>query len=218
MTYVTTGQRRIASLFLGALLGAVVMTLPVVAMIHSREKPADLATDFVYSFILCGLAWLVGVAAFAFPIWRLVEKRGRRMGWRTAMVFGLVLAPVWFVVVMLLLQGLFESGYDPTFWLGAMGFALIIGAVLSAVRGCIVALAMWRFAYRPAITAGRPRTSTSASRFTRDSGSRLKLPTSSRSPSTAAALAARPCPCVFHKLGNQFRDHWRQFGSRPPAP
>jgi hypothetical protein len=152
VNYVTTAGRRVASIFLGAGLGAVVMTLPVVSMIHSREKPADLGTDFVYSFIICGLAWLVGVAAFAFPIWRLVEKRGRRMGWRTAVVFGLVLTPVWFVAVMLLFQGLVESGYDPTFWLGAMGIVLVIGAVLSAVLGCVVALAMWRFAYRPSTT------------------------------------------------------------------
>jgi len=63
-------------------------------------------------------------------------------------VCGLILTPAWFVIVMLVLPGLFQEDYQVTFWLGAMGYALAAGAIISSVVGCVVALGMWRFAYR----------------------------------------------------------------------
>lgn len=149
-TFVATRGRRIASIFLGALLGTLITAFPL-ALITSEGRIVDSPMDLVYSATLCGAGWLVGIAAFAFPIWLLLERRRKNMGWRTAAACGLALSPTWFVIAMLLLPGLFEDDYDPTFWFGVMGFALALGAVIVAVVGCAVALVMWRYAYRRAV-------------------------------------------------------------------
>ena len=150
-TYVTTGRRRIGSIFLGALLGSAITAVPI-AFITSEGRIIDSPADILFSFASCAVTWLVGIAAFAFPIWRVIETRRDDMGWRMAAVCGLILTPAWFVIVMVLCQGLFEDGYDPAFWSGAMGFVLALGAIVVAVIGCAVAVVMWRFASRRAVT------------------------------------------------------------------
>lgn len=146
-TYVSTRRRRIESLFLGAGLGSLITAIPT-AFITSEGRIVDSPTDLLFSFILCVAAWLPGVAAFAFPLWLLIEKRRKNPGWRTAAVCGLVLSPAWFVFVMLALPGLFQEDYQITFWRGDMGYALAVGAIISSVVGCLLGLVMWRFAYR----------------------------------------------------------------------
>ena len=146
-TYVTTRPRRIASIFLGALLGSLITAFPI-ALISSEGRIVDSPTDLLFSFALCGVIWLVGIAAFAFPIWLLIERRRKSLGWRNAAVCGLGLSPAWFVLVMLMLAGLFQEDYGLDFWLGPMIFAVAIGAIICSVVGSAVALVMWRFAYR----------------------------------------------------------------------
>jgi hypothetical protein len=146
-TYITTRGRQIASIFLGALLGTLITAVPL-TLVLSEGLVISNATDLLYSSILCGVCWLLGIAGFAFPIWLLIERRRKGMGWRTAAACGLILSPVWFILFTMLLADLTQENYTLAFWSGAMGFALALGAVIAAGVGCAVALVMWRYAYR----------------------------------------------------------------------
>ena len=97
-------------------------------------------------FSLQCLTWMFGLLIFGMPCWRLLRKRGFQ-GWRAAALLGVTLT---FVVSLALRAGLpiFANHLlTPPEWWAAAHQSLISG-----LFGLVVALVIWRIAYRRSIS------------------------------------------------------------------
>jgi hypothetical protein len=135
---------------LAAAAGAVIGALGVVAVVLLFAAMASgvSASDLVVSmliFLVALVGWSLGLFLFGLPLWWLFHRNG----WRSRRVAMLLGAFTTFVIVLLLERsgGILavatgdNSGEDliSFVWIGVM-----------AVLGAIVALVIWRIAYRPA--------------------------------------------------------------------
>ena len=135
---------------LAAIAGAVIGALGVVAVVLLLAEMASgvSATDLVVAlliFVVALVGWSLGLLLFGLPLWWLFHRNGWR-GRRVAMLLG---ALTTFVIVFLLemfggilavTTGNSDAGHlMPLVWSGVM-----------ALLGAIVALVIWRIAYRPA--------------------------------------------------------------------
>jgi hypothetical protein len=130
----------------GAAIGALGVAIVVLSLATAGTEAVNLS-DLIVSiliFIVALVGWSLGLFLFGLPLWWLFHRSGRR-SWRVAMLLG---AFTTFVIVLLLERsggilavatGDTEAGQLISFiWIGVM-----------AVLGAIVALVIWRIAYRP---------------------------------------------------------------------
>ncbi len=153
--YVTTAGRRLASIFIGTAVGGFLSAARVFLMSErAMDFPSEMGGPALYaamSFVHMGLVWLVGIGVIGFPSWLLAEKRGRVGGWKSAAVFGtLVSFPLHFVATAMTRQLVWLTAHVPFQWSTLFSVESVIIGVLFALTGGVVALAMWRFAYRRA--------------------------------------------------------------------
>jgi hypothetical protein len=152
-TYITTRGRRIASIFLGALVGGALMALPLAGVLSqgaAYDYPFSMLAGYLAgSFALCSLMWLAGIALFGFPLWLLIGRMRASQGWRMALVCGAILPPICLALLLILVEGLDAARLAIEFrWSSVLGREAALGAALVAGMGCVVGLAVWRFAYR----------------------------------------------------------------------
>ena len=135
---------------LAATVGAVIGALGVVAAVLAFAAMASgvSASDLVVSiliFLVALVGWSLGLFLVGLPLWWLFHRNGWR-GRRVAMLLG---GFTTFVIVLLLERsgGVLavatgdNSGGD---------FISFVWVAVMAVLGAIVALAIWKIAYRPA--------------------------------------------------------------------
>lgn len=143
----STNPRRAS---LAAAAGAVIGALGVVAvvLVFAAIAGGVSASDLVVSiliFLVALIGWSLGLFLFGLPLWWLFHRNGWR-GRRVAMLLGALTT----LVIVLLLEmsggilavttGNNDAGrLMPLAWAGVM-----------ALLGAIVALVIWRIAYRPA--------------------------------------------------------------------
>ena len=144
----TTNPRRATlAAAAGALIGALGVAIVVLLLATAGAETVNLS-DLIVSiliFVVALVGWSLGLFLVGLPLWWLFHRTGRR-SWRVAMLLG---AFTTFVIVLLLERsggilavatGASDSGDLISFvWIGAM-----------AVLGAVVALVIWRIAYRPA--------------------------------------------------------------------
>ena len=144
----TTDPRRATlAVIAGAIVGALGVAIVVLLLATAGTGTLNLS-DLIVSiliFIVALTGWALGLFLFGLPLWWLFHRNGWR-GWRVAMLLG---AFTTFVIVVMLeaTGGIFavatgnSDGGDLTsfVWAGVM-----------ALLGAVVALVIWRIAYRPA--------------------------------------------------------------------
>jgi hypothetical protein len=133
---------------LAALAGAIVGALGVVVVVLSFAALAGgvSASDLVVSILIFFVAlvgWSLGLFLLGLPLWWLFHRNGWR-GWRVAMLLG---AFTTFVIVLLLER---SGGMLAVTTGDSAGGDLIsfVWVAVMAVLGAIVALVIWRVAYR----------------------------------------------------------------------
>ena len=110
------------------------------------------AQQLLGCFIACSLVWLIGIAVIATPLWWLLERRVAAT-WPTAAAFGAVLPAALLAVVIAIIEGMDARRLGTGFqWSFTGGWAYIFFLSVMGI-GCAVGVAMWRFAYRRAITS-----------------------------------------------------------------
>jgi hypothetical protein len=135
---------------LAAAAGAVIGALGVVAVVLLFAAMASgvSASDLVVSmliFLVALVGWSLGLFLFGLPLWWLFHRNG----WRSRRVAMLLGAFTTFVIVLLLER----SGGILAVATGDNSGEQLISFVwigVMAVLGAIVALVIWRIAYRPA--------------------------------------------------------------------
>jgi hypothetical protein len=165
--YEITPSRIVPSLIAGVLAGASLVTLWSIfgtalnAGIYYVLNYGALA--FFYTFVVALVVWAVGLMIFGFPIWWLLHKLGLRH-WLIAIFVGGALS---FLVGLAIDTRLFELLPPPAdfnYSAGDSGGPTIVAnrltphgwnaALLSALQlsvgGALVALVIWRVAYRSA--------------------------------------------------------------------
>lgn len=146
-TLTTNPRRATLAVTAGAVIGALGVAVVVVLLATiatSVVSAADLIVAILI-FIVALVGWSLGLFLFGLPLWWLFHRNGWR-GRRVAMLLG---ALTTFVIVFLLemfggilavTTGNTDAGnLMPLVWAGVM-----------ALLGAIVALVIWRIAYRPA--------------------------------------------------------------------
>lgn len=143
----TTNPRRATlAAAAGALVGALGVAIVVLLLATTGTDAVNLS-DLIVSiliFVVALVGWSLGLFLVGLPLWWLFHRSDRR-SWRVAMLLG---AFTTFVIVLLLERsggilavatGHTQAGQLISFiWIGVM-----------AVLGAIVALVIWRIAYRP---------------------------------------------------------------------
>ena len=142
----TNPRRATLAVTAGAVIGAlgVVVVVLLLATIATGVVSASDLIVAILIFIVALVGWSLGLLLFGLPLWWLFHRNGWR-GRRVAMLLG---ALTTFVIVFLLemfggilavTTGNSEAGnLMPLVWAGVM-----------ALLGAIVALVIWRIAYRP---------------------------------------------------------------------
>ena len=146
-TLTTNPRRATLAVTAGAVIGALGVAV-VVLLLATIATGVVSASDLIVAvliFIVALVGWSLGLFLFGLPLWWLFHRNGWR-GRRVAMLLG---ALTTFVIVLLLEMsgGVFavatgdsEAGHlQSLVWAGVM-----------ALLGAIVALVIWRIAYRPA--------------------------------------------------------------------
>ena len=143
----TNPRRATLAVTAGAVIGAlgVVVVVLLLATIATGVVSASDLIVAILIFIVALVGWSLGLLLFGLPLWWLFHRNGWR-GRRVAMLLG---ALTTFVIVFLLemfggilavTTGNNDAGnLMPLVWAGVM-----------ALLGAIVALVIWRIAYRPA--------------------------------------------------------------------
>ena len=146
-SFSTNTRRATLALTAGAVIGALgvaVVVLLLATIATGVVSAADLIVAILI-FIVALVGWSLGLFLFGLPLWWLFHRNG----WRSRRVAMLLGALTTFVIILLLEMsgGVFavatgdsEAGHLQSFvWAGVM-----------ALLGAIVALVIWRIAYRPA--------------------------------------------------------------------
>jgi hypothetical protein len=142
----TNPRRATLAVTVGAVIGALGVAV-VVLLLATIATGVVSASDLIVAvliFIVALVGWSLGLFLFGLPLWWLFHRNGWR-GRRVAMLLG---AATTYVIVFLLeiSGGIFavatgdsEAGHlQSLVWAGVM-----------ALLGAIVALVIWRIAYRP---------------------------------------------------------------------
>lgn len=161
MSYVTTGPRMALGLAGGALTGATLFCLYVLL----SASPAPFGSGggswaiALVAFIYAAVIWSAGLVAVGLPVWILLHVLKRRH-WLWAVSVGAVLTfggVYWFATETNTFWGmagftvgdfvdpstLTESEVASRKWQTALRASFVLGAI-----GAVVALAIWRIAYR----------------------------------------------------------------------
>jgi hypothetical protein len=149
--YVTTRRRRLLSLLVGAGAGGF---FALIGFLSSPDARASLLANppvtlgVVVTWVFFSLAFLVGIIPVAL-LWAWAERKSA-LGWKAAVVWGGLLGALCSAAPFATLLYKFLSKYGPSVSVTAVSFPppLIAFAVACPVIGVIVALAIWRFAYR----------------------------------------------------------------------
>lgn len=157
MSYTLRPKLKLVATLSGALLGALpvalAMTLPL--LFDGRARPT-FATWFQLTYWAAAVVWFVGLHTVGMVVWAVLERRGLRSP-SHALLAGLVTAFLSTVVLRLLLSmpvSLYQEGArvwieggvrTPYGW-----FILIKDSALLALVGGMVAIVVWRIAYRRA--------------------------------------------------------------------
>ena len=156
--------RAVEALVAGAATGAAAVAgLYVCALVRGSPSPDTHVfapfVGFVFMFAFAG--WAVGLIALAAPLWWVLHKAGAR-SWQAAVIFGATAAflghagldAVGFRVITPAIDGLFSNDHS----LATSGpWGTYRAHLAFAVIGAIVALVVWRIAYRPASRVSRAR-------------------------------------------------------------
>ena len=143
----TTDPRRATlAVIAGAIVGALGVAILVLLLATAGTGALNLS-DLIVSiliFIVALTGWSLGLFLFGLPLWWLFHRNGWR-GRRVAMLLG---AFTTFVIVLLLeiSGGIFAVATGDTTGGHLISF---VWAAVMAVLGAIVALVIWRIAYRP---------------------------------------------------------------------
>jgi hypothetical protein len=142
----TNPRRATLAVIAGAGIGALGVTV-VVFVLATIGTGVVSAADLIVSiliFIVALVGWSLGLFLFGLPLWWLFHRNGWR-GRRVAMLLG---AFTTFVIVLLLeiSGGIFAVATGN----GDGGLISFVWVAVMAVLGAIVALVIWRIAYRPA--------------------------------------------------------------------
>jgi hypothetical protein len=141
----TDPRRATLAVTAGALIGAlgVVAVVLLLAAMASGVSASDLVVSLLI-FVVALVGWSLGLFLLGLPLWWLFHRNGLR-GRRVAMLLG---ALTTFIIVVLLERsgsvlavttGDSEAGQLMSF----------VWAAVMALLGAIVALVIWRIAYRP---------------------------------------------------------------------
>ena len=158
--YITTRRRAAAAVSVGALVGAVATNSPtfVVTLLYIDRMQSQHIPILFFMLFMAFIVWVVGLALIGVPIWWLLHRKGLRSWW-IAVLFGAIAASIVDFALNLALtlpiehSSFGDSGGDTIIdgELTAYGWwGLVRGAVLIGIGGAIVALVIWRIAYRPA--------------------------------------------------------------------
>jgi hypothetical protein len=137
--YHTSPERAVLGLAAGAATGAYVLTLWSYLSVGHLQDPHHLqATQLFFSLML--FIWTAGLIAVGAPVWWLLHRLGLRH-WLVAIATGVVLLAL---VGLALQSGIeFEDNGSPGVTrLTDEGFYMLV------VTGALVALVVWRVAYR----------------------------------------------------------------------
>ena len=155
MSYVLRPKLKLVSTLSGALIGALPVALAVTIplLFDGRPRPS-FATWFLGAYWLGAVVWFVGLHTVGMVVWAALERRGLRSP-SHALLAGLMTTFVSAVLLRLLLsmpvslyheagRTWIENGIrTPYGW-----FMLIKDSVLLALVGGVVAVVVWRIAYR----------------------------------------------------------------------
>lgn len=142
----TNPRRATLAVIAGAGIGALGVTL-VVFLLATIATGVVSAADLIVSiliFVVALVGWSLGLFLFGLPLWWLFHRNGWR-GWRVAMLLG---ALTTFVIVVLLeiSGGVFAVATGDS---DGGHLTSLVWAAVMALLGAIVALVIWRTAYRP---------------------------------------------------------------------
>lgn len=143
----TTPRRATLAAAAGALIGALGVAIVVLLLATAGAEAVNLS-DLIVSiliFIVALVGWSLGLFLVGLPLWWLFHRNGWR-SWRVAMLLG---AFTTFVIVLLLERsgGILAVATGDNEGGDLISFAWV---AVMAVLGAIVALVIWRIAYRPA--------------------------------------------------------------------
>lgn len=142
---ITNPRRATLAVAAGALIGALGVAIVVLLLATAGTEAVNLS-DLIVSILIFAVAlvgWALGLFLFGLPLWWLFHRNGWS-SWRVAMLLG---AFTTFVIVLLLER----SGGILAVATGASGDLIsFVWIAMMAVLGAVVALVIWRIAYRPA--------------------------------------------------------------------
>lgn len=145
----TNPRRATLAAAAGALVGAlgVVGAVLAFAALGGGIGASDLVVSILI-FLVALVGWWLGLFLLGLPLWWLFHRNGWQ-GRRTAMLLG---AFTTFVIVLLLERsgGVFAVATGET----GGGLISFVWIALMALLGAVVALVIWRIAYRPAELPG----------------------------------------------------------------
>jgi hypothetical protein len=142
----TNPRRATLAATVGAVIGALGVVAAVLAFAAMASGVSD--SDLVVSiliFLVALVGWSLGLFLVGLPLWWLFHRNGWR-GRRVAMLLG---ALTTFVIVLVLEMsgGIFAVATGDS---EAGHLISLVWVAVMAVLGAIVALVIWRIAYRPA--------------------------------------------------------------------
>jgi hypothetical protein len=144
-SFSTNPRRATQAVAVGALSGALGVTT-VILLLAALDGGITSASDLLFSvliFVVALIGWTLGLFLLGLPLWWFLHRNGWR-GRRSAALLG---AGTTFVVVLLLQVS--DGMFAPT--AGGSGILMLFArAGFMALLGAIVALVIWRIAYRPA--------------------------------------------------------------------
>ena len=142
----TNPRRATLAAAAGALVGAAGVTIVVLLLVMAANGVVS-ASDLTISiliFLVALVGWSLGLFVLGLPLWWLFHRNGWR-GRRVAMLLG---AFTTFVIVVMLeaTGGIFAVATGNT---DGGDLTSFVWAGVMALLGAIVALVIWRIAYRP---------------------------------------------------------------------